>query len=433
MGFETGPVHRLSRTEKPQAADGPVDSRRRLLLISVATALVVTIGGMLVAQLVKSPAERAAEADAPPRSLISAAVESRRLVDTVVIRGTVTAAQSVDVSAAGAGKSGGDSGGAPVVTDVRVKTGDQVNAGQVLLEISGRPVFVLSGAVPAYRDLKPGSEGKDVDQLQKALAGIGLKSGADRPGAYGTGTRDAVAALYQRLGYSAPQAAGGGDGKGAPDPAQSGAMVPAGEVVFLSGFPGRVDAVDAQLGTAPPEKALRLSTGALVVRGSVAPHEKGLLRTGMPVTMLSEVTGIEAAGVISTVSDTPVAPKSVGGEQAKDDVSGPRNHEVVVTPSKPLDPKLSGQDVRLTIEAAASAGPVLVVPVTAISSGADGRTVVTVLSADGTKSRVEVRSGTTGDGFVQVTPAAGAQLKPGDQVVVGVNSAPRAAPTDSPR
>lgn len=405
-------MHASSPVDTP-AAD---DRRRRLVIIVVGVALVALVAALAAARFVKSPGERAAEAGAPPASLITSAVESRRLVDTVILRGQVTAAQSVDIPAQSAGKSEGGSAGSGVVTDVRVKTGDAVNGGQVLMEISGRPVFVLQGAVPAYRDLKPGSAGKDVEQLRQALAAIGLKTDGDAAGTYGNATRDAVAALYGRLGYVAPQSTGD-DGK--PD-GKSGAMLPASEVVFLGKFPGRVNAVNARVGGPVKDRSVTVSAGELVVKGALAAHDKGLVRAGMTVKVLAEAAGAEVVASVTSVADTPTDTESAEGE-TKTTGQG-RSYELLVTPAKPLDPKLAGQDVRLTIEAAASNGPVLVVPVTAVSSGADGKTVVTVVAADGTKRRVEVRAGLTGDGFVQVAPVAAGQLRAGERVVIGIGA-----------
>jgi multidrug efflux pump subunit AcrA (membrane-fusion protein) len=70
------------------------------------------------------------------------------------------------------------------------------------------------------------------------------------------------------------------------------------------------------------------------------------------------------------------------------------------------------------VVAATTRAKVLIVPVAAVSAGADGKTAVTVVVADGSRRRVEVRPGASGDGYVQVTPI-GAALRPGDQVVVG--------------
>ncbi|MYW06503.1 peptidoglycan-binding protein [Streptomyces sp. SID3343] len=487
--------------------------------MTVAAAVLLGAGGVGAARFVKSPGEKAAEAKAPAASVISAVVERRVLSDTVVLRGTVVAGQTVAVSprvSVAGGKDGGG-GAKPVVTGVRVKAGDALEPGRVLIEVSGRPVFVLPGELPVYRDLKPGSEGRDVEQLQAALKGLGHEVGSDKAGVYGAGTRAAVAAFYKGAGYDAPAAGEGGDeaikaaeervtglerslsqakdalraardasaagaapsggaasagGAGSTAPpagdkaadkpadksggqggtkaaeqqvryatedlakakdalsalkAKSGAMLPAGEVVFLSRFPARVDAVHVAVGGEVKEKALTVSAGDLVVRGQLSPSDKGLVRPGSKVRILAELSGVEATGEVRSVADAPdsgASPGSEGGQgsqqgSASAGVASGRGYEVIVAPSEALDPKSAGQDVRLTVEAATSGGPVLVVPLSAVSAGADGRTVVTVVDSAGVRRRVEVRPGTSGDGYVEVAPVGGAALADGDRVVVG--------------
>lgn len=46
-----------------------------------------------------------------------------------------------------------------------------------LLEVTGRPVTVLEGVLPMWRDFEPGIEGPDVLQLQEALARLGRYRG----------------------------------------------------------------------------------------------------------------------------------------------------------------------------------------------------------------------------------------------------------------
>ncbi|WP_406284376.1 peptidoglycan-binding protein [Embleya sp. NBC_00896] len=470
---------------EPEFAPGPTPEarRRRILIGLVVTALVLSGGGRVAARFVKSPGEKAAAAKAPASSVISAVVERRVLTDTVVLRGTVTAGQTVTVAPQVSVGGGKDGGGAtkPVVTGVRVKAGDVLKAGQVLLEVSGRPVFVLPGELPVYRDLRPGGEGRDVEQLQVALKGLGYKVGTDKAGTYGAGTKAAVAAFYKATGYDAPAAGGddaikaaeervtgaeralaqardGAKAGGATSPpasgaadaskaaaqqvryasedltkaknaltelkAKSGAMLPAAEVVFLSRFPARVDAVQAVVGGEVKDKALTVSAGDLVVKGWLAPHEKGLVRPGLKVKILSELSGIEAAGEVRSIADAPAAANEEGAAQGAGGASAPmsaggRGYAMIVVPAAALDPKLAGQDVRLTVEAASSGGPVLVVPVSAVSAGADGRTVVTVLDQGGAQRRVEIRPGTSGDGYVEVAPVGGGALDAADRVVVG--------------
>src|SRR5262249_23291972 len=96
---------------------------------------------------------------------------------------------------------------AAIVSAVRVHAGDEVRPGQVLLEVSGRPLVVLPGAVPAYRDLKPGDSGADVKQLQTALAGLGHFSGPAN-GQFGQSTKDAITRFYEAIGYDVPTTGG---------------------------------------------------------------------------------------------------------------------------------------------------------------------------------------------------------------------------------
>ncbi|MFF4653199.1 peptidoglycan-binding protein [Streptomyces sp. NPDC001380] len=144
----------------------------------------------------------------PRPDVPTARVERRALDGSVLVRGTVTTAQTVQVTAPAPG-----AGGAvrAVVTGLPVRTGQTVAAGRVLVEISGRPVFALPGALPAYRDLRPGDRGADVTQLQKALRGLGLRTGRDRAGVFGPGTAAALTAFYASRGYTPLPARPDGD------------------------------------------------------------------------------------------------------------------------------------------------------------------------------------------------------------------------------
>ncbi|MEU9161768.1 peptidoglycan-binding domain-containing protein [Streptomyces sp. NPDC048424] len=508
----------MAERADPQASG--IGRRRKVLGVVVVAAALFSVAGVGVGSFIKSPAQAAADKTAPPPSVLSAALEKRVLKDTVTIRGMVTADQSVQVTGAAAGAAGG--GAKPVVTKVNVKAGETVAPGKVLVETSGRPVFALQGALPVYRDLKPGATGQDVAQLQQALTTLGHKTGADAKGTFGPGTKAAVQAFYATIGYdvvpASPQdkeqvegaqtavtqadraftsakeaweraksgaagqatpapgategsvagpaagkspdpktgsatggAASGGGGGGA-DPvkearramdyaaedltkartklsevqAAAGPMVPAGEVVFLKGFPARVDAVTAAVGATVGERLLTVSAGDLVVRGMLAQHEKGMVRPGQKVQVLSELSGVTATGTVLSVADAPAPPPAPGG--AQDGAQGgtaagaAQGYLMIVKPDGMLDVALAGQDVRVTVEAAASSGPVLSAPVSAISAGADGRTSVTVVAGDGSRRRVEVTPGMSADGFVEVSAAAGGQLAEGEKVLVGEKS-----------
>lgn len=476
-------------------------TRRRRWAAGIATGAVLVSGvGLAAGQMIKSPAQAAADSLPPPQSVLTAPVERRVLEDSVTVRGTVTAAQSVDV----APTSGAPEGGAPVVTKLPVVAGKRVEAGQLLVEVSGRPVFALRGELPMFRDLKPGAEGDDVAQLQRALGDVGYSTSGDREGRFGERTKAALSAFYSGIGYAplpaqpdgernvesaeaAVTVAGravedaesdlaaarrpstdgtaAGHDDGTPDGgegvatgeldtsallrqveraredlatareeltrvrAAAGPTLPASEVVFLSRFPARVDEVHSRVGGRVEGSVLSLSAGELVVDGLLQQHEKGLVRAGQKVEILSEVTGRSASAKVTSVSDTPGraqaagTPDAGGGDAAKAD--GMSGYLMVVRPDKALPAELAGQDVRLTVRAASTDGEALVVPLSAVSAGADGRTTVTVVQHDA-RRRVPVVTGTTGDGYVEVRPQREDALSEGDRVLVGVRAGPPA-------
>ncbi|WP_409470228.1 peptidoglycan-binding protein [Streptomyces sp. HC307] len=497
----SGPAEGDGEDARPShgAARSPLDRGRRIVVAVVASAVLLTAAGAVATALIKSPAQAAAETAPPPADVLTAPVERRVLTSSVILRGTVLADQTVDVT-----PSAGGEGGSPVVTKLPLSSGSDVRAGTLLAEVSGRPVFALRGALPVYRDLKPGSEGDDVAQLQDSLAELGHSSAPDPSGQFDAGTKTALTALYRSLGYDPLPAVadrealktaqqqvtdmerarddarravtraqagtgGGSESKGGTDTdrtdangsgatadagndasaledlrtqaaraeedlaeargaltaaqAAEGPLLPASEVVFLKSMPARVDSVSATVGSTVSGPVMKLSAGALVVHGRLQSHQKELVRPGQKVRILSELTGAESAATVASVSDEMSSGQSAEGEQGdgkQNAASGP-GHLLIVKPGAPLPRDFAGQDVRLTVEAASTKKPVLVVPVTAVSSASDGRTVVTVISRNGAQRRVEVRPGTTGDGFVEVVPVGSENaLGAGDNVLTGI-------------
>ncbi|AUY52488.1 hypothetical protein C2142_30255 [Streptomyces sp. CB01881] len=357
------------------------------------------------------------------------------IADMLITRGKVAAASTIEIAVpASAG-----SGSRPVVTKVKAKAGDQIAYGKALFEISGRPVFTLAGPLPAYRDLQTGATGEDVAQLQKALARLGHGTAPDTSGVFGAGTERAVIAFYKSIGYtpvrlalnapddkpSAAKAAPPGpgdrstDGKATPTAAPTAApeprtvvVVPMSEVVFLSTLPARADTVVATVGKAPGEKLMTLSIGDPVVVAEVSTREKALLKAGQQAEILTEESGLKVPATVQAITDAPPA--------GKGDQPGPASGYLLrVVPNTPLPAELAGKEVRVSVTASSSEGPVLAVPSAAVSAGADGQTSVSVLGSDGSTRRVPVRPGISGSGFIAVTPETGAKLNPGDKVVVG--------------
>jgi len=439
---------------------GPVSLRRVLIWFGAGVAGVTGLG-VLATKLIRSPQQVLAETAPPSPGVLTAPVELRVLRDTVVLRGQVGAGTSIEVTPVPAQ-------GHAVVTGVRVQAGSEVALGAVLVEVSGRPLLALAGEVPAYRDLRPGMTGKDVAQLQQSLRDLGHDPGGTS-GTFGPGTKRALESFYSSLGYEVAVA---GDERalidanrrvtqaeravqaaqealdrlranpptvepGQPDPVAeaerqlqyaredletakaeraevertTGPMLPRSEYVFLPQFPARVERITARVGGPVEPPLVTLSSGALVVRALLNPSQRELISEGMPVEILSELYNITAAGVVASVGELP------------QDQTGARGYPMLVTPTgSALDERLAGADVRLTVQAAATEGEVLVVPISAVYADADGATAVLKLLDDGTQQRVVVTAGVSGDGYVAVTPVEEGALVAGYRVVVGAGA-----------
>jgi hypothetical protein len=172
-----------------------------------------------------------------------------------------------------------------------------------------------------------------------------------------------------------------------------------------------------------------LATGGLKLTGYLDPSYQGLVKEGMKVRITSETLGLTASAGVSSVGELVTPGDKTGSQTSGDNASaqdgnGPANGGVPYLPVQVTrigtwDNRLDGQNVRMTITAAATTGAVLTVPEAAINAGADARTSVTVVAPDGSQHRVRVTVGVSADGKVQVTPAGTARLRAGDRVVVG--------------
>ncbi len=158
--------------------------------------VIVAAAGYLAGTRVQSAAEIAARKSPPPPSVITVPVERTVLSTEVITRGTVQFGASREVVL----PSSALKTGSRVVTSAAT-AGAEVKEGDVAMAISGRPVFVLQGAQPIYRDLAPGTYGEDVRQLETALARLGFDPGPV-DGLYDGATGAAVARWYTAAGWN---------------------------------------------------------------------------------------------------------------------------------------------------------------------------------------------------------------------------------------
>lgn len=172
-------------------------SKKRILTIALVLALVIVAaaGSWIAGSTIKSPAEAAARTAPPPPSPILVPVEERVLSSDIVARGTarfgLPRAISIIPSALKAN--------AGILTTLPTRN-TQLQEGDVILTASGRPVFILMGVTPVYRDLAPGLSGNDVRQLEEALKRLGFDPGPV-DGVFDEKTSVAVAAWYTAAGF----------------------------------------------------------------------------------------------------------------------------------------------------------------------------------------------------------------------------------------
>jgi len=171
--------------------------RKATLLIGLVAVVTASGVGWATGKRIRSPAEVAARTEPPPLSLITVPVERKTLASDVVTRGTVRygTPQVVNLPTSALKPTVG-------VTTVAPVKGTALAEGDVAMVISGRPVLVLAGAQPAYRDIRPGAVGDDVRQLEEALVRLGYDPGPV-DGVFDVGAEFAVAKWYDDEGWTA--------------------------------------------------------------------------------------------------------------------------------------------------------------------------------------------------------------------------------------
>ncbi len=163
-----------------------------LIGVAVAAALV----GVFFGSRIRSPAEVAAEARPPEPSNITVEVTLQVLSADVITRGDVVYDEPVQISLSGAFA---ETTTALVVTQ-SVEVDTELDEGDVAVAVTGRPVFLLRGEIPMYRDLRPGAEGEDVLQIEQALERLGFFDGPANE-TWDAATGAAIEAWYADAGY----------------------------------------------------------------------------------------------------------------------------------------------------------------------------------------------------------------------------------------
>lgn len=229
--------------------------------------------------------------------------------------------------------------------------------------------------------------------------------------------------------------------------AAAGVVVPESELVFLKDLPRRVDASAAVRGQPLPEQVLAVSGTDLVIEASVSAADRRYVTKDAKVKLDEQGLGLAFEGTVTFVADQAGTGGSGSGGSGSGDGGGggagsggstpsaTDRYKVRIAPGtlpatvKPTE--LRGINLRITIPVKSTNGKVTVVPVAALSAGADGNPRVDVEDTPGAAPRtVKVRTGLSAQGYVEISPLEGT-LKVGDRVVVGRKPVATAGSTGS--
>lgn len=381
--------------------------KQKTLLVALGSVVGAALLGTLVGMRVKSPGEAAAQTAPPKASPILVPAEMRELSSDVITRGTGRYGAGQKLALAPTTLKNGERTATSVPT-----VGRMVKEGESAMSVSGRPVHLMTGSTPSYRDLGPGMSGRDVRQLEASLARVGLNPGAV-DGVFDSATEAAVARLYSRSGstpFRATQAQ-----LNATRPVESnfvpggraraGIQVPADEIIFVPSFPVRVSEVHVELGKTIDGAVLTVTNTMMFIDSAVSVEQAQLVKVGKEVFIDEPDLNIKGKGVVTTVASGP-GTNGVGGYNVYFQV------RVVQAPSTIIK-----ASVRLRVPVTSTGKKVLAVPVTAVTLAADGTSRIQKKAGEGFEF-VTVTPRLSAGGYVEIEVTKGT-LKPGDLVVVG--------------
>lgn len=367
-------------------------------VVGVIVGVGVWVGSYLAGPLRDGSYASAFEGAQSGSALVTAPVEYAALPNDVKVNGTLTYGVSVPLSAV------------PGMLTWLPNPGATIEVGQQVYEANGKPVTLMVGTRPFWRELTGGvsgadsSEGssesssgdcgEDVRQLQQNLMDLGFYEGiAD--GDFAEETLQAVKEWQQSLGYE-----------------ETGIFDPA-TVVVVEAPPIRVDQVTGKLGevgTSP----LSYTSPTEEVHAALRAGQESAVSPGQAAEVLfanGQVVPGRVKEVLSGSSPADSAPGSPDGSAE----TAPTL--VVSLPDSESLPGVPGASVQITLASLAPAQKTLLVPVAALLATDVDKYVVEVLQAENVV-RIEVTVGQSANGKVQVFPAVEGTLHEGDQVVI---------------
>ena len=378
----------------PDAAATPAELRRRKVPWVVGVVAALLAAGFVVAIMLDTRSDPPRATENTGRVIGGATVQRRDLVLTDTESGTLSYADPQTVY---------DRLSGTITWLPRV--GQLIKRGQALFEVDDKPVILLYGSRPAYRDLGPSDgSGPDIRELNANLVSLGYSAyGIVVDDSWQTATTNAVKALQKSLGEK-----------------QTG-KIALGQVVFLPGeqlintIGGTVGSpASGPVGSGSGGAAiLQTSSTRLVVTVDLAASSQSEAVVGSHVTVEMPNNSSTVGGTIAAVS--PVANSSgsssgsaAGGSSGSsaDSSSGSGAGSSATVPvTITLDKRVKGaglDQAPVSVDfAQAKAKQVLSVPVTALVVSSGARYAVQEASAP--HKLIPVSTGLFAAGYVQIS------------------------------
>ena len=362
-----------------QAADSQLGAQRRrrrrqAVVAAIAVMLVVTVGVLVAVD----PFGSGSQARNRTRTSL-ATVKQQDLSSQAAVNGTLGYAGSYTVLSQAQG----------TITALPA-VGQTITQGQKLFEADGKPVILLYGATPAYRNLAVGDKGRDVAQLNANLVALGYATSDQldpSSDTFSAATATALKKLQAELGL---------DKTGTLEQAQA---------VFLPSAI-RVTAFSASVGGAASGPILTASSTTRIVTVNLSANQQSQVKVGDHVTI-----------TLPDHKNTPGVVFSVGSVATAASAGATPTVPVVVIPS---DPNATGSLDQAPVQVSiitATARNAFVVPVNALLALSGGGYAIETGGARGVHRLIPVQLGLFDDaaGVVQVS---GKGLHVGQRVVV---------------
>ncbi|WP_143539045.1 hypothetical protein [Rothia nasimurium] len=374
---------------------------KKIWVLLTLLCMVVTGVTVYIASSFKTSEQKAAEAQAPEASRITASVENRFLENTLPLVCSVdyTDQRELTVTQTDPGSQ---------FTSVDIVQGEELGNGNLVAEVNGIPVFTLLGGFSLYRDMTLGAQGPDAKLLNDSLVSMGYqlpRVGSD----INTVTEEtyrALGVLYTHFGYK---------------PLNTEEAIPASSFIVLNDYatvistPRSTGAVESEplalLSSGQKELACNQTGGSLSTE--VATGQRLRLNTGETVTYPVEVRNEKVSTENSSSgSETQVvAPNS----QAGTDID--TTYVAVQVPESELG-GLSRFNAELILNS--SPQPGLVIPSSAIYTTEQGSTVK-LQEGDETRD-ITVRVTFSANGYSMIEVDPGTELTEGSQVLISADT-----------